>query len=76
MTAPGHSLQIVARWKSVYVRNAPKAAAGGQDVARRDGPGADIRGATATARAEARQRKPLRAVRRHVPDGERQLSIS
>jgi hypothetical protein len=29
----GHSPQIVARRKSVHVRNAPKATAGGQDVA-------------------------------------------
>ena len=37
MTAPGHSLWIVARPKSIHVRNAPKATAGGQDGVRRDG---------------------------------------
>src|SRR5262249_61121280 len=37
----GHSLQIVARRKSLHVRNAPKATVGGQSVARRDGPRPD-----------------------------------
>jgi hypothetical protein len=40
--ASGHSLQIVAGRKSVYVRNAPKATAGGQDVGRREGPEAAV----------------------------------
>jgi len=42
-SALGHSLQIVARWKSVHVCNAPKATVGCQKVVRRDGPCADIR---------------------------------
>ena len=40
-SAVGHSLQIVARRKSVHVRYAPKATASGQGVASRDGPIAD-----------------------------------
>jgi len=40
--ASGHSLQIVGRRKSVHVRNAPKATAGGQGVVGRDGAQPDI----------------------------------